>query len=102
MVLVVVVYCLGVAIHHNTATREVCTFQCCCSSCTAVYQRTYVMVTIPLCILYAVLCTVCKPSVSGFCCVALGYTLWQVKNIIAYLQPLKAILYGIAVVVVAV
>ena len=93
VVLVVVVYCLGAATEYNTATREVCTFQSCCSCSTAVYQRTNVVVTVPLCIQYAVLCTVCKPSVGGFGCATLGYTLWQVKNIVGYLQVLEAVLY---------
>ena len=44
------------------------------------------------------LAAVCKPAVGGFCCPTLGYCLWQVKDIIAYLQPLKPVLYGVAVV----
>ena len=43
-----------------------------------------------------------KPSVGGFYSFSLGYRLWQVKDIVGYLQVFEAVLYGIAVVVVAV
>ena len=98
----VVVDCLGVAAEYNTSAREVCAFQYCSSCSGTVYQRTNVTVTVSLCILYAVLCAVCKPSVGGFYSFSLGYRLWQVKDIVGYLQVFKAVLYGIAVVVVAV
>ena len=92
----VVVDCLGVAAEYNTSAREVCAFQYCSSCSGTVYQRTNVAVTVPLCILYAVLAAVCKPSVGGFCCSTLGYGLWQVKNIVAYLQPFKAVLHYVS------
>ena len=98
----VVVDCLGIAAEYNTSAREVCAFQYCSSCSGTVYQRTNVTVTVSLCILYAVLASIRKPSVGGFCCPTLGYCLWQVKNIVGYLQPIKPVLYGISVVVVAV
>ena len=45
---------------------------------------------------------VCKPGVGGFCGTALGYFLWQVKDIVGYLQVFQAVSGGIAVVVIAI